>query len=332
MIINYSDVSFLNANRTFYVSSGEFINFPLVTIGRRSYVVQAMIECGLSKDSINVIIGNYCVIAHDIKFLINLNHDYLSVSMYPFGVVLNLKTNYKLKQKGQIIIGNDVWIGRGATILSGVIIGNGAVVAAEAMITKDVPPYAIVGGNPAKIIKYRFSKEIIDKLNIIKWWNFQDEKIIENSELLTGEIEKFIDKFYPKAIKNQENKSTLKYSSKKYRYLFVPDFYEPYPIWSKVIKAYTEKFSDEDDVALILKVKKDENYDEHLQQITTMQQLKTHMPHFIIIDDKIEEDAELLKGVNCFITNRNIDTIKYLDYCYDYNVKILSGLDIPIFG
>ncbi|MDM9632796.1 CatB-related O-acetyltransferase [Robiginitalea aurantiaca] len=87
------------------------------------------------------------------------------------------------EQNLPVTIGNDVWIGTDCLIMGGVKIGDGAVIGAKALVTKDIPPYAIVGGVPAKIIKYRFSPEIIEKLLEIKWWDFSDEKISENIEI-----------------------------------------------------------------------------------------------------------------------------------------------------
>ena len=130
-------------------------------------------------------VGNYSSIAHEIRFNINLNHDYLSVSTYPWDTIYGKKFNYKINRKRQIIIGNDVTIGANVTIMGGVTIGNGAVVGANSLVTKDVPPYAIVGGNPAKIIKYRFDDDVVIKLNEIKWWNWEEEKIKENAEDIT---------------------------------------------------------------------------------------------------------------------------------------------------
>ena len=88
-----------------------------------------------------------------------------------------------LKVQKKVIIGNDVWIGSHALILGGVKIGDGAVIGAGAVVTKDVPPYAVVGGVPARIIKYRFSQEIIDKLLEIKWWNLPENILKENIKL-----------------------------------------------------------------------------------------------------------------------------------------------------
>lgn len=88
--------------------------------------------------------------------------------------------------KGDTVIGNDVWIGRGATIMPGVKIGNGAVIGSMAVVAKDVPDYAIVAGNPARIIRYRFDQETIDFLNDLEWWDFSDEQIDEAIPFLTN--------------------------------------------------------------------------------------------------------------------------------------------------
>ena len=89
-------------------------------------------------------------------------------------------------QKGDLIIGNDVWIGYNATIMAGVTIGDGAIIATNATVVKDVPPYSIVGGNPAQIIKYRFDEAIREKLLQLKWWDWPIEKITANVHKLTG--------------------------------------------------------------------------------------------------------------------------------------------------
>jgi len=118
-------------------------------------------------------IGNYCSISGHILIYLGGNHHYEWATQYPFN-------GYNAPwSKGNVIIGNDVWIGTCATIHSGVTIGDGAVIASNAIVTKDVEPYSIVGGNPAKIIKYRFSKEIREKLIEYKWWDF-DDYIIEH--------------------------------------------------------------------------------------------------------------------------------------------------------
>lgn len=109
-------------------------------------------------------IGHYCSIAEDVTFIVASDHPTDTISTFPFEVMcLGLETSEAVS-KGDILVEDDVWIGHGSTILSGVHIGQGAVVAAGSVVTKDVPPYAIVGGVPAKVIKYRFGSEMIEEL------------------------------------------------------------------------------------------------------------------------------------------------------------------------
>lgn len=124
-------------------------------------------------------IGNYCSIADEVVFLLGVEHSTNLLSMYPFKVKC-LGERFEASSKGNIVVDDDVWIGYGATIMSGVHIGQGAVVAAGAVVTKDVPPYAIMGGVPAKIIKYRFSEEIIEKLLKIDFSKLTKEQIKEH--------------------------------------------------------------------------------------------------------------------------------------------------------
>ena len=144
-----------------------------------------------------LIIGKFCSIACGAKFLFNsANHTLSSLSTYPFPLFFE-EWNFEIKDvtkswdnKGNIIIGIDVWIGYEAVILAGVTIGDGAIIGTRAVVTKDVPPYTIVGGVPAKPIKKRFSEEIISKLLDIQWWNWSDEKIAKNIKAIqTGKID-----------------------------------------------------------------------------------------------------------------------------------------------
>ena len=136
----------------------------------------------INKD--RLIIGKFCSIACGAKFLFNSgNHKMASLSTYTFPLFFEEwdleKENVAQAwdQKGDIIIGNDVWIGYEAVILSGVTIGDGAVIGCRAVVTKDVPPYTIVGGVPAKPIRKRFDEETIKELQKIKWWDWPEEKI-----------------------------------------------------------------------------------------------------------------------------------------------------------
>lgn len=111
-----------------------------------------------------LIIGNYCSIAQDVKFFLDADHNINTISSYPFKVKVLGTENFEAFGKGDIIIKDDVWIGYGASIMSGITVGQGAVIAAGSIVTKDVPPYAIVGGAPARILKFRFEEQIIQEL------------------------------------------------------------------------------------------------------------------------------------------------------------------------
>ena len=136
-------------------------------------------------------IGKFCSIACGAKFLFtSANHTLHSLSTYPFPIFfeewgLDVKDiTSAWDNKGDIIIGNDVWIGFEAVILSGVIIGDGAIIGTRAVVTKDIPPYSIVGGIPAKPIRKRFSDDIISKLLKLQWWNWPEDRIKQNIDFI----------------------------------------------------------------------------------------------------------------------------------------------------
>ena len=140
--------------------------------------------------------GKYCSIARQVTIGVK-GHNYHWVTTSPiltsafYGFI-----NQDLAEpnKADVVIGNDVWVGMNANIMRGVTIGDGAVIAADAVVTKDVPPYAIVGGNPARIIKYRFSPEIIAKLLEIKWWDWE-ENLIKDRINDFYSIEDFVNRY-----------------------------------------------------------------------------------------------------------------------------------------
>lgn len=135
-------------------------------------------------------IGKFCAIAQGVEFIMNgANHRMNSVTTYPFNIMGNgwekvTPTLEAMPLKGDTVVGNDVWIGQNVTVMPGVHIGDGAIIAANSVLTKDIPPYHIVGGNPCKIIRKRFNDELIEYLLNLKWWDWSDEKIFKNLELL----------------------------------------------------------------------------------------------------------------------------------------------------
>lgn len=138
-----------------------------------------------------LIIGKFCAIASGTRFIMGpANHRISSVTTYPFNVFGGLWTERtpdhlsQLPHKGDIIIGNDVWIGRECTIMPGVTIGDGAIIAAYSVVAKDVPPYGVAGGNPARLLKKRFDDELIELLLEWKWWDLPPEELAEYLPLL----------------------------------------------------------------------------------------------------------------------------------------------------
>ncbi|OXA77459.1 chloramphenicol acetyltransferase [Flavobacterium columnare NBRC 100251 = ATCC 23463] len=138
-----------------------------------------------------LIIGKFCMIASGVKFIMNgANHLTEAISAYPFAIFghdwQHAMEGKSYPTKGDTVIGNDVWIGHNATIMAGVTIGDGAIIATNATVTKDVSPYTIVGGNPAQLIRKRFSDEVIELLLEKQWWHWDIEKITQKVQLLTS--------------------------------------------------------------------------------------------------------------------------------------------------
>ncbi len=139
-----------------------------------------------------LIIGKFCMIASGVTFIMNgANHQMNGITTYPFNIFGNGWERFtpsldELPLKGDTVIGNDVWIGANATIMPGIHIGDGAIVATNTTVTKDVAPYAIVGGNPSIEIRKRFSDDKIKELLALQWWDWSSEKITTHIEYLTG--------------------------------------------------------------------------------------------------------------------------------------------------
>lgn len=198
-----------------YIKSNSIVSFPdsasvfgnlfdgEVEIGRNSKVIRT--ECygeikighnsALNGPNLNIYaglgkvsIGNFCSIARNVSIQLE-GHNYKKVTTYQiFKNLFDKKNESEIVSSGDIIIGNDVWIGANAMVYGGVTIGDGAVVGSNCFVNKDVPPYAIVVGSPAKIIKFRFDDQIIEILNKLKWWDWDEETLKRNEFLFEDEL------------------------------------------------------------------------------------------------------------------------------------------------
>jgi len=166
-----------------------------MTFGKYTYGTPTL---HYKNDNAKLIVGNFCSIGDNVNIWLGGNHRTDWVTTYPFGhihqnIFNNFNGNGHPSTKGDVIIGNDVWIGNNVTIMSGVTIEDGVVIANNSHVVKNIESYSLVGGNPAKLIKYRFTPTQIEKLLQIKWWNWDDEKINTNTPLLCNtNIDEFI--------------------------------------------------------------------------------------------------------------------------------------------
>lgn len=142
-------------------------------------------------------VGRYCSIAANVSILLGANHKLNCITTYPYCKINKSKTLEDSSEKGDVVIGDDVWVGFGALIIGPVVIGNGAIIGAGAVVVEDIPPYSVAVGVPAKVVKYRFSDDNIKELLKIKWWDWEILEIEKASEYLYSQngISNFIEKY-----------------------------------------------------------------------------------------------------------------------------------------
>ncbi|MHB9781232.1 CatB-related O-acetyltransferase [Streptococcus sp. 10F2] len=172
-----------------------------IEVGSYTYYAQECEEDDFERDHVlynrkghgKLKIGKFCSIANGVEIIMGAaNHSMASISTYPFNIVKEKwaknfgMTSEDMPDKGDTIIGHDVWIGQKATIMPGVRIGNGAVIGSKAVVAKDIPPYAIAVGNPVKVISYRFDENTIQFLETLKWWDLEEEMLDQAIPYLTS--------------------------------------------------------------------------------------------------------------------------------------------------
>ena len=179
---------------------------PNILIGDYTYYDDTEDPTGFEKNNVlfnypefgdRLIIGKFCAIASGTKFIMGpANHRISSVTTYPFNIMGSGWEKFTpsmedLPLKGDTVVGNDVWIGQNVTVMPGVHIGDGAIIAADSVVTKDVPPYCVAGGNPCRVIRQRFDEALTAFLLELKWWDWDADKIFRNMDALcSGDLTK----------------------------------------------------------------------------------------------------------------------------------------------
>ncbi|WP_432718878.1 CatB-related O-acetyltransferase [Pectinatus frisingensis] len=336
-----SEINYANFDTSVRKLNVDDNNQTIATLGPGSYLVNGSFEYGSPRA--HLLIGRYCSLGHRLIFEIGLNHNYKKVSSYPFNE-LNTKINSGTINHDfeanhyQIIIGNDVWIGCDVIILGGAHIGNGAIIGAGSVVAGSIPPYAIAVGNPAKVIKYRFSHDIIEKLQNIKWWYWDKNKIKDNLFLMETP-KKFIEKFYDDNtdVSREQNIILQLQQMKKegYRlYYFVADFEETLiPVWKNVLNKYLKQFTIKDKIALIFEFYKHNFYTKEIEIINDLiVDNGTDTPLILSHCGEKEFSQEIIENVDFFITSKEDISSICADYASDYMKKLIYGLDENIFG
>ena len=308
------------------VSTANYNDIPLFSIGRGSYIVNASIQCGLPA---NLHIGQFCSLATNITFMLQIDKDYTRVTTSSDQLV-SLLPGVVLEDphiiKGQIIIQNDVWIGHNVTIMAGVKIGNGTIIAANSHVVKDTPPYSIVGGNPAKVLKYRFSESQVDELLDIAWWDWSDRVLVKRKPDFALPIQSFIDKYRVEPLSSRK-KSNNEIS----RFLMFPDFDCPYPLWIRIFEEYCELCKNESAPGqLFIYIPESNHADAQIGQLQDMMDKCYDGTGDIYIQvGQIIDEIELFEEADYYVTTRELNTVRHTCIADRLGVKIISGADLP---
>jgi len=307
----------------------------LMTLGARSYLVGGVGE-SYTTDA-HILVGNYSSLAHNLHFYLGLSHNHRAVTSYPMSVLTGAQGNeHAAYNRHQLILGNDVWIGADVMLMSGVHVGNGAVIGAGAVVAKDVPPYAVVVGNPARVIKYRFDAETIERLQRIKWWNWPQEEIERHIPALNDDMEAFLDRFDVSEETEEPDETAdairrLRAQGYTVSY-FIPDFniQVPYAVWTRVVDSFLAAYTAQDPAALVLAIPNGKGVDAYTEAIAArVAEMGERAP--LILTHRCGGaqpfSVAALKASDAYITTREPVCSYAVDYAADAHLPIRYGLD-----
>ncbi len=325
---------------------GENVNFA--TFGTCSYIGGGSLEFAGKRRHISV--GRFTSMSWQIIFLMGMNHICKnSATTFPFDGDSEFKRVINVHRGGgiydftgftrrvpeenhyQILIGSDVWIGRGAVILSGSKIGNGAVIGAGSVVAKEIPPYAIAVGNPAKVIKYRLSEENIRKMQAVKWWNWEVDKIFENAKYM-ADADKFLEMHYSPELEIVPEDDLGRYvkklrAEKREVYVYNSDFRALMPLWRRVVNGF---FKSDLQNAVLIFFSGPETLPTDFEELKDFAGSLAKNSSCSMIVSPVNS-LSALKNATHLIMNREPVSSQCFDFVFGSGVKILSALDEKIF-
>ena len=328
------------------VLNSESDGFPVLYIGRGSYSGQIDFVTSHSFSSEEtshlVYIGRYSAIGDNIHVFCDVNHDYHSVYMGIIPELADLSDNAtpreragqvvkRMRNKGMVIIGNDVWIGNDVSLISDVTIGNGAVIGAGSVIAKDVPPYTIWCGNPARCIGNRFSPDIASSLQKISWWNYDKEHLKEIAADMKGEVEDFVAKFEPVAHDCSKKDPVFFPSNGKPTIVSFLDTDSCFPTYGDILDQFIQKFTDQSANLLICYCNTKESDMATMSALSGLFEKLSGRVNVFPLEVSYNDEEALISHSDYLVLGRDVRNIQRISYAFKYGVKLVSGVNDPIF-
>lgn len=299
----------------------------VLTAGSRSQLLSGTIAS--TNDDAHILIGRYASLGRNITFDMEDRASRASAAAYPFSF-WSPSPAEDVPERRQIIIGNDVRIESNVIFRGGITVGNGAIVRAGAVLMEDVPPYAVVEGNPAHVAGYRFDVDTIRQLQRIKWWNWPEEDIRKNIHILADNVDAFLMKFQPPVheISDETVETLREFKEQGYRvYYFVPDIDSPEGIWRKVIRTYLSAYTANDKTALLLGLS-EENAEAVTAKIQPLMNTMGENAPLILTHIWDEEHlGRIFSYVDDLITTKDGISSVCVDYASHENVRVSYGCD-----